>query len=422
MNRYSITQIVLLWLSTILLVSCAQKPQLTTQYPMALETAVRALTTRLLEQVKNQGTGLLGLSQTRIVLDPFRDKNSGEVVKVSRKIEQIIEDEVGKNFSHFVIEDMTPQNLVGAHYVMNGVINFTMYEMAGNTKNERFYQVSSSIVDLKTAKIIANSDSWISEKDLDYTPTSIYKDSPIYLKDKQIEGQMTTAQNAAGESAEKEYYDTLDTHSLLIEAENIYEQEDYRQALTLFDKAATRDDGQVMRTYAGLYESHYKLKDIPAAEAAFSQLLAVSIKESRKLNVKLLFAVNSTDFIDDQDLRNQYALWLRQITKHFDSHDFCFEVIGHSSHSGPARYNKTLSLSRAKKVQELMAVDFADIQQWSKAVGKGFTENVVGSGTDDARDAIDRRVEFLIVDCAAFQASKQRATVKKDKTDDGGRN
>jgi len=422
MNHYPIIKIVSLWLSTVLLVSCAQQPQLTTQYPMELETAVRALTTRLLEQVKNEGSSPLEFSQTKIVLDPFRDKSSGEVIKVSLKIQQIIVDEASKNFSHFVIEDMTPQHLVGAHYVMNGVINFANYEIAGSKKTEKFYQVSSSIVDLKTARIIANSDSWISEKDLDYTPTSIYKDSPIYLKDKQIEGQMTTAQNSAGKSAEKEYYDTLDTHSLLIEAENIYEQEDYQEALTLFDKASTRDDGQVMRTYAGLYESHYKLKDILAAEAAFSKLLAVSIKENKKLNVKLLFSVNSTDFISDQDLQSQYALWLRQITKHFDSNDFCFEVVGHSSHSGPARYNKTLSLARAKKVQELMAVDFADIQQWSKAIGRGFAENLVGSGTDDARDAIDRRVEFLIVDCAAFQASKGRATVKKDKTGDGGRN
>ncbi|MGH8604505.1 MAG: hypothetical protein ACREXR_17505, partial [Gammaproteobacteria bacterium] len=39
------------------------------------------------------------------------------------------------------------------------------------------------------------------------------------------------------------------------------------------------------------------------------------------------------------------------------------------------------------------------ILERSKASGKGFRENVVGSGTDDARDALDRRVEFSLTDC-----------------------
>jgi len=31
--------------------------------------------------------------------------------------------------------------------------------------------------------------------------------------------------------------------------------------------------------------------------------------------------------------------------------------------------------------------------------GVGWRENLVGSGTDDARDAVDRRVEFRVVPC-----------------------
>jgi hypothetical protein len=30
----------------------------------------------------------------------------------------------------------------------------------------------------------------------------------------------------------------------------------------------------------------------------------------------------------------------------------------------------------------------------------GFRENLVGTGTDDARDALDRRVEFKISECS----------------------
>jgi len=34
-----------------------------------------------------------------------------------------------------------------------------------------------------------------------------------------------------------------------------------------------------------------------------------------------------------------------------------------------------------------------------QASGKAFRENLVGIGSDDAQDALDRRVEFKIVGC-----------------------
>ena len=35
----------------------------------------------------------------------------------------------------------------------------------------------------------------------------------------------------------------------------------------------------------------------------------------------------------------------------------------------------------------------------TRASGMGWRENIVGTGTDDVSDALDRRVEFKIVDC-----------------------
>lgn len=32
-------------------------------------------------------------------------------------------------------------------------------------------------------------------------------------------------------------------------------------------------------------------------------------------------------------------------------------------------------------------------------IGKGFSENIVGTGTDDDRDALDRRVELFVIKC-----------------------
>jgi outer membrane protein OmpA-like peptidoglycan-associated protein len=35
----------------------------------------------------------------------------------------------------------------------------------------------------------------------------------------------------------------------------------------------------------------------------------------------------------------------------------------------------------------------------TETIGMGFRQNLVGSGTDDAGDALDRRVEFKVVQC-----------------------
>jgi outer membrane protein OmpA-like peptidoglycan-associated protein len=41
----------------------------------------------------------------------------------------------------------------------------------------------------------------------------------------------------------------------------------------------------------------------------------------------------------------------------------------------------------------------AELDRRIRASGMGFRENIVGTGTDDVRDSLDRRVEFRIDDC-----------------------
>jgi outer membrane protein OmpA-like peptidoglycan-associated protein len=392
--------------------SCTPQQRIITKYPLEFDTAIRALTAKVVAPIKNEHFTLWGIGKVKIVLDPFIDATSGEVVQASRRIEQVILDEIEKNFNKISVDRITAQNLRDAEYVLNGTINFEKYEIRGESA-ETYYRVLSSLVDLKTGKVVSDADVWISAKDLDYTPVPSYKDSPVYSKDQRAEGQINTSGKKAGEQAEHQYYDALDTHSLLVEAETSYEHQDYDNALLLFGKAAERPDGQVMRTYAGLYETHYKLKDPSEAEKAFGRLLETSIKENNRLNVKLLFEVNSVEFIDNSDLKSQYIDWLAQLNQFFLKNNYCFHIIGHSSRTGGLSYNRRLSLQRAKRVQELMKIGFPDIEQKSKVIGKGFEENLLGLGTDNMFDAIDRRVEFSVVDCQELQQKQSLSRSSK---------
>jgi outer membrane protein OmpA-like peptidoglycan-associated protein len=56
-------------------------------------------------------------------------------------------------------------------------------------------------------------------------------------------------------------------------------------------------------------------------------------------------------------------------------------------------------LQRAETVKRLLEAEVRSLSSKLRASGVGYRENIIGTGTDDERDAIDRRVVFKIVDC-----------------------
>jgi outer membrane protein OmpA-like peptidoglycan-associated protein len=92
-------------------------------------------------------------------------------------------------------------------------------------------------------------------------------------------------------------------------------------------------------------------------------------------------------------------MWLRQLAQNFWNAKDCVEISGHSSRTGSAELNDKLSAYRAEAVMRYMMLTEPRLQSKTKWIGKGFHENIVGTGADDASDAVDRRVEFKTVPC-----------------------
>jgi len=74
-------------------------------------------------------------------------------------------------------------------------------------------------------------------------------------------------------------------------------------------------------------------------------------------------------------------------------------VVGHTSRTGTESVNERLSLQRAQALQRRLEQAGADLRGRLQARGMGFRENLVGTGTDDLRDALDRRGGFRVVGC-----------------------
>lgn len=395
-------------LSIILLVSCASTPVArTSDLPVNFNTAISMLANNLLIQVKDKQGMLDGFGQKKIVLEPFIDTKSHQVVKVSRQIEQIIFRETKKNFADkFTIKRLIPENNTQANYVMHGVL---LYETYRKKNKGKFYHVLSSVIDKKTMQVVAKSDVWISNKNLDYVTVT---ESPMVIQGSQSIAEEVVKLNI-GAQTPSNYKTFLTVAALITKADAAYENKDYRTALRLYTQVTKKqsfEKKKMMNVYVGLYRTNIHLGNMNAAEKAFGKLVALSIEKYNTLGVKFLFLVSKTKF--DRKLKSEYPIWLRQIGKYFQKNNLCLNIVGHSSHTGKPQYNCRLSLNRAEAIQQKLQPYYNRVKKKSKSIGKAWKQNIVGSGSDNAQDAIDRRVEFKVVSCPVSDNLRKPQKIK----------
>ena len=87
-------------------------------------------------------------------------------------------------------------------------------------------------------------------------------------------------------------------------------------------------------------------------------------------------------------------MWLQQIALQTVTNKACLQITGHTSPTGTAPLNDSLSLLRAEYIQSRLEEYQPPLKNHMVASGVGSRENLVGTGRDDASDELDRRVEL----------------------------
>ena len=100
-------------------------------------------------------------------------------------------------------------------------------------------------------------------------------------------------------------------------------------------------------------------------------------------------------------MTDPYPVWLKAIASRASSGSSCLEVTGHTSATGPEPLNERLSLLLAEyvKAQLEASAQALALAKRTIAAGMGSRQTMVGSGRDNASDALDRRVEFKVIGC-----------------------
>jgi outer membrane protein OmpA-like peptidoglycan-associated protein len=260
------------------------------------------------------------------------------------------------------------------------------------------FRLSVALSDRQNGIVIAQGIAPFREPNMDLSPTKFYGDSPSLVRDRSVDGYLKTAETPRGQPADPLYIDQIPTSALLADALTAYNAEKWDEALRLYTAAVQRKDGQQLRTFNGIYLSNVRLGKMKEAEDAFAKIAALGLA-TNNLAVKLLFRPGGTEFWPDPKVSALYPMWLRQIARAAQTANACLEIVGHTSRSGSEQMNDRLSLARATAVRERIERDVPGTGRRSKVAGVGYRENLVGTGTDDERDALDRRVEFKVIPC-----------------------
>ena len=414
----------LCWLSgaSVLLVACAAPPAPMPERPtaptaaIAFDTAIDFAVDDLLGQAQRlpgfqapQKTAVEAVLQRdaplpprgKIVVDVALDGASGQQTLGTRFLDARL---MGRAKARFPQFDVTP--LASSPQTSNAppegryLLAAALSPLGPQTgSSEARFRINLSLTDLRSGYVVAQAAVQTTAVGVDSTPTPFYQNSPSITRDRIVEGQVRTAQGKTGSEADGIYVSNLTVSALIAEGTRLYDLDRFEDALRLYETAAARADGKHLRVFNGLYLTNMQLGRTEAAEQAFARIVSLGLG-TNSLSFKFLFKPGSTDFLSDPKISGPYQMWLRVLAKEIAYSKQCISITGHSSRTGTEQVNDRLSLVRASTIQRRLEAAAPELVTRLQAIGVGFRENLIGTGTDDLRDALDRRVEFRVRNCS----------------------
>lgn len=340
----------------------------------------------------------LEAGRVELVIDPLIDGISGAQSTSTRSMQQSLIELVGKSYPRFQVQPFSSEALARDPVVLIGT--FTAVNNAGDANGSRdAYRICLALADLKAKRIVSKGVARAKPDGVDVTPTGYFRDAPMWAKDPSTEAYIKTCQGTKlGDAIDPLYAERLNVAALINDGILEYEARHYREALAFYRTARALPGGDQHRVRTGAYLASSKLGRKDDAVDAFGDLVDAGLS-GRQLMVKLLFQPGSTQFIANPQVTEPYPMWLSQIATRAKQKGACLEIVGHTSRTGLPLVNDRLSVLRAQYVMELLQTGAPDSRNRMIATGRGFNENLIGTGKDDASDALDRRVEFKVIGC-----------------------
>lgn len=335
-----------------------------------------------------------------LVIDPLIDGVTGAQSNATQLEQKMIAQLVQEKYPRFQLMRFSADTLAKAPVVLIGT--FTAINNAGAAGGVKdAYRICLALADMKSKTIVSKGVARALPEGIDATPTAFFSDSPVFAKDTATDAYVKSCQGTkVGDSIDQAYADRILVASMTNDAIESYNAGRYREALETYQGVLKVPGGEQLRVLNGIYLANVRLRRSKAAAQAFGNIIDYGLRGDR-LAVKFLFRPGSTQLANQTRYRSAYDSWLKVIADRTAARQGCLEVVGHTSSTGLAALNDRLSGLRAEYIKDRLEDEKPALRHRLIASGRGSREMLVGTGKDDASDALDRRVELKVVGCSS---------------------
>ncbi|WP_374605392.1 OmpA family protein [Niveibacterium sp.] len=364
--------------------------------PVPFEQALERAADALFGSVAAAGNGTKHL----VVIDPLIDGVTGEQTQATRQMQARLAKIAHERFAQFEIQPFTVDNLKRKPLVLIGT--FTGIDAQGKPQGVReAYRICLALADLDTRTLVGKGVARAKPEGVDITPLAYFRDSPAWALDSVTEGYIKTCQGSKiGDPMDGFYVARIVSAASVQRAIDAYNAGRYREALESYSVAMQAAAGDELRILNGVYLANWKLGRKDAARVVFQRIVDFGL-DRKRMAVRFLFKPGSTSFAADPTFGSAYPFWLSEVAQRTAQRSACLEIVGHTSRSGPEPLNERISVLRAEAIKQKLEASALTLRNRTIANGVGSRENLIGNGRDDASDALDRRVVFKVIDCAA---------------------
>jgi outer membrane protein OmpA-like peptidoglycan-associated protein len=350
------------------------------------------------ERLLQEAQATIGSAPRELIIDPLIDASTGQQTIGSVQMGQQLTALMKARTPQWNVRPLTRASLSDRPLLLIGTLT------AINTKNAKdenadAFRVCLAMVDLRTGKLVAKRADRATVATVNAEPTPFFRDSPTWALDKTARAYIKSCQGSQlGDNVDPGYLLRLPAAAIINEAQTAFAENKPADAYRLFHEAQPIADPDDLRVLNGLYLASWRTGKKKEAAETFGKIVGVGL-DAKKLPIKIFFNPGTTTLLQSSDLQAQYTVWLKEVALQIGVRETCMKVVGHTSRTGNAAANEVLSQKRAAVIKQSLERQNKKLGTRLTSEGNGSRETIVGLGTDDLRDALDRRVEFRTVDC-----------------------
>lgn len=354
--------------------------------------------TRAGERLLQDAQKTVGAGPRELVIDPLIDASTGQqtagTVQMGQQLGLLIKNRVPA----WNVRTLTRSSLANQPLLLIGTLT-AINTTNAKDQNADAFRICLVLIDLRTGKLVAKRVDRATPATVNAEPVALYRDSPTWALDALARAYVKSCQGSSpGDDIDPGYLRKLPAAAIVNEASTAFAENRTADAYRLFHEAQPLAGADDLRVLNGLYMTSWRSGKKKEAGDTFGKIVAIGL-EQKKLPIKMFFSPGTTALLKTSDLQPQYALWLREVATQMAASQACVKVVGHTSRTGDAAANDVLSQNRAVAIRQSLERQNRKIAARLSSDGVGSREVIVGLGTDDSRDALDRRVEFRAVDC-----------------------